>query len=203
MKTHDGEGITSVYCVAKYGHKWVRTQTVTNSFAPKFNEQYTWEVYDPSTFLTVAKPPHYKPNASENTNIRTNPTTLTKKLKGSHSVNSKPTATDTSSTEFPKAQNDLPIATDVQPSGGNTSSLGGINMDKPSAARTVWSRYRYGTGGNTKEESRYADGGMSGTGVGEWYGNDDGIKKEEMVTLSDMDLVAEVGLHLCQLFLKL
>lgn len=53
MKTRESKGTTDAYCVAKYGHKWVRTRTVIDSFAPKFNEQYTWEVYDPSTVLTV------------------------------------------------------------------------------------------------------------------------------------------------------
>ncbi|KAI3743926.1 hypothetical protein L1987_56996 [Smallanthus sonchifolius] len=53
MKTRDGRGTTDAYCVAKYGHKWVRTRTVIDSLTPKFNEQYTWEVYDPSTVLTV------------------------------------------------------------------------------------------------------------------------------------------------------
>ncbi|PWA82850.1 C2 calcium-dependent membrane targeting [Artemisia annua] len=53
MKTRHGKGTTDAYCVAKYGHKWVRTRTVIDSLVPKFNEQYTWEVYDPSTVLTV------------------------------------------------------------------------------------------------------------------------------------------------------
>ncbi|KAJ0645928.1 putative C2 domain, phosphoribosyltransferase, C2 domain superfamily [Helianthus annuus] len=53
MKTRDGRGTTDAYCVAKYGHKWVRTRTIIDSLTPKFNEQYTWEVYDPSTVITV------------------------------------------------------------------------------------------------------------------------------------------------------
>ncbi|XP_071707255.1 FT-interacting protein 3-like [Rutidosis leptorrhynchoides] len=53
MKTRQGKGTTDAYCVAKYGHKWVRTRTVMDSLVPRFNEQYTWEVYDPSTVLTV------------------------------------------------------------------------------------------------------------------------------------------------------
>ncbi|KAJ0668880.1 putative C2 domain, phosphoribosyltransferase, C2 domain superfamily [Helianthus annuus] len=53
MKTREGAGVTDAYCVAKYGHKWVRTRTVINSLAPRFNEQYTWEVYDPATVLSV------------------------------------------------------------------------------------------------------------------------------------------------------
>ncbi|KAK7349528.1 hypothetical protein VNO77_06965 [Canavalia gladiata] len=52
-KTRDGRGTTDTYCVAKYGHKWVRTRTISNSLGPKYNEQYTWEVFDPSTVLTV------------------------------------------------------------------------------------------------------------------------------------------------------
>ncbi|XP_042479438.1 FT-interacting protein 7-like isoform X2 [Macadamia integrifolia] len=53
MKTRDGKGTTDSYCVAKYGHKWVRSRTIMNNLSPKYNEQYTWEVYDPATVLTV------------------------------------------------------------------------------------------------------------------------------------------------------
>ncbi|CAL9778774.1 unnamed protein product [Musa acuminata subsp. burmannicoides] len=53
MKTKDGRGTTDAYCVAKYGQKWVRTRTIIDSFSPKWNEQYTWEVYDPCTVITV------------------------------------------------------------------------------------------------------------------------------------------------------
>ncbi|GFQ08154.1 multiple c2 and transmembrane domain-containing protein 1 [Phtheirospermum japonicum] len=53
MKMKDGRGSTDAYCVAKYGQKWVRTRTVLDSFGPKWNEQYTWEVYDPCTVITV------------------------------------------------------------------------------------------------------------------------------------------------------
>ncbi|CAL5401021.1 unnamed protein product [Camellia sinensis] len=53
MKTRDGKGTSDTYCVAKYGHKWVRTRTIIDSLSPKYNEQYTWEVYDPATVLTV------------------------------------------------------------------------------------------------------------------------------------------------------
>lgn len=54
MKTKGvGKGSTDAYCVAKYGKKWVRTRTITDSFDPRWNEQYTWQVYDPSTVLTV------------------------------------------------------------------------------------------------------------------------------------------------------
>ncbi|CAN0884147.1 FT-interacting protein 3 [Linum grandiflorum] len=53
MKTRDGKGTSDTYCVVKYGPKWVRTRTIIDSQSPKFNEQYTWEVYDPATVLTV------------------------------------------------------------------------------------------------------------------------------------------------------
>lgn len=53
MKTKDGRGTTDAYCVAKYGQKWVRTRTIIDSFAPKWNEQYTWDVYDPCTVITI------------------------------------------------------------------------------------------------------------------------------------------------------
>ncbi|GLT60665.1 hypothetical protein SLA2020_334220 [Shorea laevis] len=53
MKTRDGKGTSDTYCVAKYGHKWIRTRTIINSLSPVYNEQYTWEVYDPATVLTV------------------------------------------------------------------------------------------------------------------------------------------------------
>ncbi|KAJ8452524.1 hypothetical protein Cgig2_000113 [Carnegiea gigantea] len=53
MKTKDGRGTTDAYCVAKYGQKWVRTRTIIDSFHPKWNEQYTWEVFDPCTVITI------------------------------------------------------------------------------------------------------------------------------------------------------
>ncbi|XP_044480460.1 FT-interacting protein 1-like [Mangifera indica] len=53
MKQRDGRGTTDAYCVAKYGLKWVRTRTILESFNPKWNEQYTWEVYDPCTVITL------------------------------------------------------------------------------------------------------------------------------------------------------
>lgn len=54
MKTREGKGTCDTYCVAKYGQKWIRTRTVFNNFSPRYNEQYTWEVYDNATVLTVA-----------------------------------------------------------------------------------------------------------------------------------------------------
>ncbi|XP_057720751.1 FT-interacting protein 3-like [Arachis stenosperma] len=53
MKTKDGRGTTDAYCVAKYGQKWVRTRTIIDSFQPRWNEQYTWEVFDPCTVITI------------------------------------------------------------------------------------------------------------------------------------------------------
>eukprot|EP00249_Psilotum_nudum_P024004 c29055_g2_i1 orf=610-3447(+) len=53
MKTRDSRGCTDTYCVAKYGQKWVRTRTVIENLNPKWNEQYTWEVFDPCTVLSV------------------------------------------------------------------------------------------------------------------------------------------------------
>ncbi|XP_050379825.1 FT-interacting protein 3-like [Argentina anserina] len=42
------------YCVAKYGPKWVRTRTVIDNCSPKWNEQYSWEIYDHCTVITIA-----------------------------------------------------------------------------------------------------------------------------------------------------
>lgn len=52
MKSREG-GSTDAYCVAKYGNKWIRTRTLLNTLSPKWNEQYTWEVYDPCTVITI------------------------------------------------------------------------------------------------------------------------------------------------------
>ncbi|KAF6152200.1 hypothetical protein GIB67_039388 [Kingdonia uniflora] len=52
MKTRSGR-LTDAYCVAKYGNKWVRTRTLLGTLTPRWNEQYTWEVHDPCTVLTV------------------------------------------------------------------------------------------------------------------------------------------------------
>lgn len=55
MKMKAGKGgCTDAYCVAKYGQKWVKTRTVVDSLAPRWNEQYTWEVYDPCTVISIA-----------------------------------------------------------------------------------------------------------------------------------------------------
>lgn len=53
IKSKDGRGVTDAYCVAKYGQKWIRTRTVVDSYSPKWNEQYTWEVYDPCTVFNL------------------------------------------------------------------------------------------------------------------------------------------------------
>ncbi|GLT37052.1 hypothetical protein SLA2020_113900 [Shorea laevis] len=53
LKMKDGRGSTDAYCVAKYGQKWVRTRTILDTFSPTWNEQYTWEVYDPCTVITL------------------------------------------------------------------------------------------------------------------------------------------------------
>ncbi|XP_047957610.1 protein QUIRKY [Salvia hispanica] len=53
IKTINAKGSTDAYAVAKYGNKWVRTRTISDSLEPRWNEQYTWRVYDPSTVLTV------------------------------------------------------------------------------------------------------------------------------------------------------
>uniref|UniRef100_A0A0D3GIN8 C2 domain-containing protein n=1 Tax=Oryza barthii TaxID=65489 RepID=A0A0D3GIN8_9ORYZ len=53
MKNRDGRGTTDAYCVAKYGQKWVRTRTMLGTFSPTWNEQYTWEVFDPCTVITI------------------------------------------------------------------------------------------------------------------------------------------------------
>ncbi|TQD85077.1 hypothetical protein C1H46_029361 [Malus baccata] len=53
MKMKEGRGSTDPYCVAKYGQKWVRTRTILDTLSPKWNEQYTWEVYDPCTVITL------------------------------------------------------------------------------------------------------------------------------------------------------
>ncbi|VVB06823.1 unnamed protein product [Arabis nemorensis] len=52
-KNRDGKGTSDTYVVAKYGQKWVRSRTVISSLSPKYNEQYTWEVFDPATVLTI------------------------------------------------------------------------------------------------------------------------------------------------------
>lgn len=52
MKSKEGR-TTDAYCVAKYGNKWVRTRTLLDTLSPRWNEQYTWEVYDSCTVITI------------------------------------------------------------------------------------------------------------------------------------------------------
>ena len=42
MRTRDGRGSCDAYCVAKYGVKWFRTQTVIDSLAPRFHRGRGW-----------------------------------------------------------------------------------------------------------------------------------------------------------------
>ncbi|KAK6933741.1 C2 domain [Dillenia turbinata] len=50
---NNGKKSVDAYCVAKYGQKWVRTRTIIDSSSPRWNEQYTWEVFDPCTVVTI------------------------------------------------------------------------------------------------------------------------------------------------------
>ncbi|KAG8100048.1 hypothetical protein GUJ93_ZPchr0013g36479 [Zizania palustris] len=52
-KTRHERGSCDAYCVAKYGQKWVRTRTIVDNLNPRFNEQYTWDVFDHGTVLTI------------------------------------------------------------------------------------------------------------------------------------------------------
>ncbi|KAJ9145949.1 hypothetical protein P3X46_028275 [Hevea brasiliensis] len=52
LKSKDGR-TTDAYCVAKYGNKWVRTRTLLDNLHPRWNEQYTWDVHDPCTVITI------------------------------------------------------------------------------------------------------------------------------------------------------
>lgn len=54
VKAVAGKGTADAYAVAKYGPKWVRSRTISDCLSPRWNEQYTWQVYDPCTMLTVA-----------------------------------------------------------------------------------------------------------------------------------------------------
>ncbi|KAL8485917.1 hypothetical protein ACS0TY_027994 [Phlomoides rotata] len=53
MKAKEGR-TTDAYCVARYGNKWVRTRTLLDNLHPLWNEQYTWEVFDSCTVITIA-----------------------------------------------------------------------------------------------------------------------------------------------------
>ncbi|KAL0914367.1 hypothetical protein M5K25_014711 [Dendrobium thyrsiflorum] len=54
LTKHGASGSTDAYAVLKYGQKWARTRTILDQFNPRWNEQYTWDVFDPCTVLTVA-----------------------------------------------------------------------------------------------------------------------------------------------------
>ncbi|XP_048597315.1 FT-interacting protein 3-like [Brassica napus] len=43
----------NAYVVAKYGNKWARTRTMVNNKSPKWNEQYSWDIYEKYTVLTL------------------------------------------------------------------------------------------------------------------------------------------------------
>ncbi|PSR91499.1 FT-interacting protein [Actinidia chinensis var. chinensis] len=70
MKTRDGKGTSDTYCVAKYGHKWVRTRTIVDNLSPKYNEQYTWEVFDPATVLTAGVFDNSQLGANDNKDLK-------------------------------------------------------------------------------------------------------------------------------------
>ncbi|KAJ3680511.1 hypothetical protein LUZ60_016789 [Juncus effusus] len=53
MRSKDNRGTCDAYCVAKYGDKWCRTRTIIDHLNPRFNEQYTWDVHDHATVVTV------------------------------------------------------------------------------------------------------------------------------------------------------
>ncbi|KAK9270000.1 hypothetical protein L1049_025573 [Liquidambar formosana] len=57
---------TDAYCIAKYGNKWIRTRTLLNTLAPRWNEQYTWEVHDPCTVITIGVFDNCHVNGSKN-----------------------------------------------------------------------------------------------------------------------------------------
>ncbi|GAV62951.1 C2 domain-containing protein/PRT_C domain-containing protein [Cephalotus follicularis] len=64
MKSKDGR-TTDAYCVAKYGNKWIRTRTLLDTLAPRWNEQYTWEVHDPCTVITISVFDNFHINGSK------------------------------------------------------------------------------------------------------------------------------------------
>ncbi|KAJ6764078.1 hypothetical protein OIU79_024592 [Salix purpurea] len=61
---------TDAYCAAKYGNKWVRTRTILNTLNPRWNEQYTWDVYDPCTVITICVFDNCHINESKNDDTR-------------------------------------------------------------------------------------------------------------------------------------
>jgi hypothetical protein len=65
----DGRSTLNPYCVAKYGDKWVRTRTAIDSPDHVFNEQYTFDVYDITTVLSVGVFDHCMLKGSVHRNI--------------------------------------------------------------------------------------------------------------------------------------
>ncbi|RLM58714.1 multiple C2 and transmembrane domain-containing protein 1-like [Panicum miliaceum] len=53
-RPNGGRAAVDAYCVAKYGQKWVRTRTLVDTASPSWQEQFTFDVFDPCTALTVA-----------------------------------------------------------------------------------------------------------------------------------------------------
>ncbi|CAD6254514.1 unnamed protein product [Miscanthus lutarioriparius] len=53
-RPNGGRGTVDAYCVAKYGQKWIRTRTLLDTASPSWKEQFTFDVFDPCTVLTVA-----------------------------------------------------------------------------------------------------------------------------------------------------
>jgi hypothetical protein len=53
-RPNGGRVAVNAYCVAKYGHKWIRTRTLLDTASPSWQEQFTFDVFDPCTVLTVA-----------------------------------------------------------------------------------------------------------------------------------------------------
>ncbi|XP_059434795.1 FT-interacting protein 3-like [Corylus avellana] len=53
IKAQKEKRTTDAYCVAKYGTKWVRTRTILDTLAPHWNQQFSWDVYDLCTVLTI------------------------------------------------------------------------------------------------------------------------------------------------------
>ncbi|KAJ1274804.1 hypothetical protein BS78_05G088400 [Paspalum vaginatum] len=53
-RPNGGRATVDAYCVARYGQKWVRTRTLLDTASPSWQEQFTFDVFDPCTVLTVA-----------------------------------------------------------------------------------------------------------------------------------------------------
>ncbi|OEL16042.1 FT-interacting protein 1 [Dichanthelium oligosanthes] len=49
-----GRATVDAYCVGKYGQKWIRTRTLLDTSSPSWQEQFTFDVFDPCTVLTIA-----------------------------------------------------------------------------------------------------------------------------------------------------